>query len=227
MEILSESKKILLAKLKFRDTEKYKEKLSLLEISESELKDYIQKEDARRKSIESIKTFAQKDNSLQKYTHRTESSPYRNYQPPTSKAISNRSLGKVIKDRKKAYIMVDGDNHPYEAIVGIENIIGEAIVNIFAADKNLLDKISKSIKEKLGSKSRKQVHTFLVKKGAQAVDNKIYANLEKEAKRHVYSKIVIVSHDQGYIEKIKKCKQKYGWTDNGIILRKCIQNALN
>lgn len=41
MEILSESKKILLAKLKFRDPERYEKKLNLFGVSESELLEYI------------------------------------------------------------------------------------------------------------------------------------------------------------------------------------------
>ena len=219
MEILSESKKILLAKLKFRDTRKYKEKLSLFEISESELVDYIQKEEARIKSIEPIKVAPKKDNTMSGYVYYMGNSPYWSYEVPLLKVSSNNSARNNTKARKKILIMVDGDNHPYTALKGWENVLYKADVTIYVANEYLQKRIDEKV--------RGQIPTTLVKNGPQAVDNRIKTELGKEAKKHAYSKLVIVSHGQGYREKIKEWKQKAGWSDDKIILCKYISNALN
>lgn len=215
MEVLSESKKILLAKLKFRDPERYKKKLNLFGVSENELVDYVQRENTR------IKSITKKDNTKSGHEYYMGGSPYWSYEPATPRAVSNNSLKKAAKVGKKIIIMIDGDNHPYEAIEGIEEVSGKADVTIFATDNNLL----KKIELKLGKKGIKQVRTVLVKKGAQAVDNRIKTELGKEAKSHDHSKIAIVSHDQGYRKKIKEWKQKWRWSDDKIILCKCIKKC--
>lgn len=120
--------------------------------------------------------------------------------------------------------MIDGDNHPYEAIEGIEDVSEKVDITVFAANENLLNNIISKLDKK---GIIEQVRTVLVEKGEQAVDNRIKTELGKEAKRHDHSKIVIVSHDQGYREKIKEWKKKWQWSDDKIILCKCIKNAFN
>lgn len=226
MEALSESKKIKLAKFKFRYPERYQKELDLIGVTENELEKYIQNEKKRINSIakttnESIK---------QGHVYYMGGRPYWSDEPEKPRVVpinsSNNSSKKVAKDeKKKSLILIDGDNHPYEAIKGIENYLGKADVRVrvYATDEHLLNKM----KEELDEKGIKHVRTVLVEQGNQAVDNRIKFVLEQEAKSHTHSKISIISHDQGYREKIKECKQKYKWVNNKIILCKYMKDALN
>lgn len=154
--------------------------------------------------------------------------PYWSDEPEKPRVVpinsSNNSSKKATKDEKnKSLILIDGDNHPYEAIEGIKNCLGKADVRVYATDERLLN----NMKEKLDKKGIKHVRTVLVEQGNQAVDNRIKFVLEQEAKSHTYSKISIISHDQGYREKIKECKQKYKWPNYEVILCKYMKDALN
>lgn len=229
METLSESKKIKLAKLKFRYPERYKKKLDLISVTENELEKYIQNEKNRINSIAKTTNESTNKSIKQGHEYYMGGRPYWSDEPEKPRVVSinlsNNSSKKATKvEKKKSLILIDGDNHPYEAIEDIENCLGKADVRIrvYAIDKHLLDKM----KKKLDEKGIKHVCIVLVEKGNQAVDKRIKFVLEQEARSHAYSKISIVSHDQGYREKIEECKKKWKWPDDKIICCEYMKDAL-
>lgn len=93
MEMLSESKKILLAKLKFRDIERYEEKLNFFGVSESEILDYIQRENTR---IESMKKDNVKNRVMPGYVYYMGGSPYWSSEPKDGTKTIERIGGILI-----------------------------------------------------------------------------------------------------------------------------------
>ncbi len=71
------------------------------------------------------------------------------------------------------------------------------------------------------------VSPILVQPGDQAVDNQIKTIAGNKVKSREYDKLVIVSLDQGYREKMKKWKEKYDIDPHDFILCKNIESALN
>ncbi len=223
MEMLSESKKILLAKLKFRDIERYERKLNFWGVSESEILDYIQRENTRIESIK--KDYVKKDRFMTGYVYYMGGSPYWSSEPKDGKKIIERierDNNRIkVKDSGKTIIAIDGDNHWTEAVEGIERVSDKEDIIIYAADENVLKKIKG--KKGVGDK----VKTVSVKRGNQAVDNRIKTELGKVAKEHSYSKIIIISHDQGYNDIIKKWRKKWKWSGDKIILCKCVKDVFD
>lgn len=216
MGIISEAQKILLAKLKFRDPMRYNEKRNILGVSESELVDYIQRENLRIKSV--TKFMPKKDNPVT--GHANNSGVFLLH---ISQLAAHRKVTKNSIKNMKTIILLDGDNHPYEAIEGIDKMSRKADIFIFATNETVL----KKIRQKSSEKGNKQVQTIPVKRGDQAVDNRIKARAGTEARNHSYSKTVIVSHDQGYRKNIKEWKRKWKWSNDGIILCKQIKDVPN
>lgn len=163
---------------------KGKGKRNILGVSESELVDYIQRENLRIKSI--TKSIPKKDNIGAGHAHNSNVFLFR-----ISKPVAHRKVTKKPLKNLKKIVLIDGDNHPYEAIEGIDKMSGKADIFIFATNEILL----KRIRQKSGERGNKEVHTIYVERGDQAVDNRIKARAGTEAKNHNYSKIVIVSHD--------------------------------
>ncbi len=96
--------------------------------------------------------------------------------------------------------LVDGDNHIYEGLSGIEHIGKEDIVLVFVTQKGL----SNNLKSKYSDK----IMVIPVKQVKQAVDNAIKSRLGNKAVLGRFSKVVVVSQDNGYKSQIEKANTK-------------------
>lgn len=92
--------------------------------------------------------------------------------------------------------LLDGDNHVYEALEGIERL-GKAEVIVYVSQEGL--------QKKLSGRYGKRVKTVMVAPGKEAVDNKIKQHiLNEQNKRKPCSQIYVISHDRGYLKWIEK-----------------------
>ena len=222
---LSETQKTLLAILKNRDPERYRSKLEQYGVQESEIIEYIYKEQERIKSLSKIDPPISK--KTEGYEYYMGGKPYWSWEPRPEKKIStNQSIStSAIKKKDKpkpskgrsVLIIIDGDNHVYEALDGIDTVRNKADIQVFLTNDNLNEKL----------KSDYGINAQVVESGPQAVDNRIKAIAGDQAKKHTYNRIVIVSHDKGYREKISEWKKKYRYKNDQIILCKLIKDALN
>ena len=209
MKRITESQGIKLAKLKFRNPEQYQERLDTLGIKETDVKDFIDKEESR---IESISQIHKAVFEIHQTIHSDVFYPGKN--SPLTYSIS-----KAIRPRKKTYIMIDGDNHPFSNMDGyrMAKNRAEIAIVVFVADPGLADRYRKDY----------GVEIQIVTPGNQAVDNQIKAIAGNKAKNHEYDELIIISSDQGYRKKIKEWKQKYQWDNQRIRLCKSIKSALS
>ena len=112
--------------------------------------------------------------------------------------------------------LVDGDNHVYEGLEGIENLGTVARVIVFFTQEGLCNNLVK--------RYGKRFECIRVKPGNQAVDNRIkeeFGNRVKVRKRH--QKIYIISHDNGYKKLIGKYQRRYNLSPKILSLRKAIK----
>ena len=92
--------------------------------------------------------------------------------------------------------LVDGDNHIYEGLKGIESVgLGDSVL-VYVSQKDLL--------EKLKIKSCGRIQIKEVTPGDQAIDNVIKSRLGSEIKQDRYREVIVVSHDKGYMKMIDK-----------------------
>lgn len=199
---ISESQKILLAKLYYRDSVRYREKLEELGIAENVIDDYIIREKDRRRAVREVKipVFPTISKPSPKIIKAFQFGAPNN---AINKSVSQHKGTKSEKSRKshRVLVVVDGDNHPYENMNGYHNVKKRknVTIEIFVANENL----------KEGYLRKFNINAKLVQSGDQAVDNRIKTLVGDKAKNHVYDKIVIISHDKGYQDNIKIWKQKH------------------
>lgn len=129
----------------------------------------------------------------------------------------NSDRGKKSKDKRKATIFLDGDNHINEAVKGIEHTSKDvAVIAIFSQSG-----AKRKFDEKFGE--RRNVSSKIVSPGNQAVDNQIKAEagqLLKEGRQ----KILIVSRDKGFERYANKKKNKK--SNNKIFTAKSVQEGM-
>ena len=92
--------------------------------------------------------------------------------------------------------LVDGDNHIYEGLKGIESVGLVDSVLVYVSQREL--------KEKLESEFGDRIKVKEVTPGDQAVDNVIKSRIGSEIKQDRYREVIVVSHDKGYKEMIDK-----------------------
>jgi len=202
MTQLSESQKIILAKLKFRNKEKYDTRLTEIGIIEEDIQEYITRERDRR---EGLNTKYGGEINAPKYNeghvYKMGGKPYWSQTPvPHQENVSSYASVETTKKRrqkgKKILILVDGDNHPYEALgkeKKFKEICKNAEIRIYISDKN--QKLIENIK-------KNYIDPIVVAQGNQAVDNRIKTHLGQE--KGNFEKIAVISHDKGYDRNIKK-----------------------
>ena len=217
MNDITETQKIILAKLKYRDPDEYKSRLERYGMQESDILMYIRKEKDRREGINGYDpTTVPKSKG---YTYMMGGRPYWSPVPVYPKINVRVKTGKEeIIHKESILVIVDGDNIIYKALDGIEKVRDRISIQVFITDINL--------KSKLNTKYGLFSEVEVVESGPQAVDNRIKTLVGDQAKKHKYDKIVIVSHDQGYRDKIREWKQKYNYKDDEIILCKYIKDAV-
>lgn len=218
MNDITETQKIILAKLKYRDPDEYKSRLERYGMQESDILMYIRKEKDRREAINGYDpTMVPKSKG---YTYMMGGKPYWSPVPVYPKINVRVKTGKEeIIHKESILVIVDGDNNIYKALNGIEKVRARISIQVFITDINL--------KSKLNTKYGLCSEVEVVESGPQAVDNRIKTIAGDQAKKHKYDKIVIVSHDQGYREKIREWKRKYNYKDDEIILCKYIKDVIN
>ena len=74
------------------------------------------------------------------------------------------------------YYLVDGDNHPYEALEGLNDLSKNDMVMIYVTQEGL--------KDNLNAEYGNKIHVIMVKSGDQAVDNQIRAILGNAVHHH-------------------------------------------
>ena len=217
---LSESQKILLAKLRLRNPKRYREKMDALGTHESEIIEYYVRELERDSSLKKIdKLTNKKPVTKGGYVYYMGGSPYWSPTPrPTPKKEYNEpsySYSRCTWDdneSKSIFVMVDGDNNPFHNMDGYEKIKNMTNVDVvvYVANESLAEEY----------KRKYRVKTVFVSPGDQAVDNQIKTIAGNKAKNGEYDKLVIVSSDQGYREKIRGWKIKYSLDSQDITLCK-------
>lgn len=144
---------------------------------------------------------------------------------PTPKKEEIHSATKIVHAKKQRteqysgeYYLVDGDNHIYEALNGINSLSQCDMVMVYVTQDGLRD----NLYDKYGDKIR----VVMVKPGDQAVDNQIRTILGNAVNSNrEYKKIHIISHDKGYIDIIERYRKKYNLKNNELDLRKSISNS--
>ena len=117
------------------------------------------------------------------------------------------------------YYLVDGDNHPYEALEGLNDLSKNDMVMIYVTQEGL--------KDKLYAKYGNKIHVIMVKSGNQAVDNQIRAILGNAVNNNrKYKNFHIVSHDKGYKDIIERYRRKYKLKHDELDLRETIKGNL-
>ena len=220
---LSESQKILLAKLRLRNPERYREKLEALGAQESDITEYYVKELERDAELKKInRPVNKKKETLSGYTYYMGGSPYWSPTPrPISKSNYNNTYGfynlnyTYQSDRdhsKRTFVLVDGDNNPFHNMVGYEKVKNSFDIDVvvYVANESLADEYRRKY----------DVKTICIPSGNQAVDNQIKTVAGNKLKGGNYDRIIIISCDQGYREKIRDWKSKYSLGSQDIILSK-------
>jgi len=114
------------------------------------------------------------------------------------------------------YYLVDGDNHIYEALQGIESLSKRDTVMVYVTQEGLRDN--------LNAMYGTRISVVMVKPGDQAVDNQIRTILGNAVySDRRYKKIHIISHDNGYVDIIERYRKKYNLKNNELDLRKSIK----
>ena len=204
MNQLTDTQKTLLAMLKNRDPERYRIKLEQYGVQESDILDSIHKEQERRLALKLIEraTFS-KPKSPEPVGHEyyMGGKPYWSREPlpqTTHNCVVKQVSPKVVtaKTRKapadSLLIIVDGDNHVYEAIDGIDKVKDRADIEVYVADVNLKTKL----KEDYG------IDAKAVEPGPQAVDNRIKSEAGQRYSNG--ESVYIVSQDKGFSKYAKK-----------------------
>lgn len=112
--------------------------------------------------------------------------------------------------------LVDGDNHVYEGLEGIDNIGTFAKVLVFVSQEGLKDNLVR----RYGGK----IDIVMVRPGENAVDNRIKGILgNKVRQRKSYQKIYVISHDNGYKSLVDKYQRKYNLSAGYLSLKKAIK----
>ena len=112
--------------------------------------------------------------------------------------------------------LVDGDNHVYEGLEGIDNIGTFGKVIVFVSQEGLKDNLAK----RYGGK----IDIVMVRPGENAVDNRIKGILgNKIRQRKSYQKIYVISHDNGYRNLVDKYQRKYNLSAGYLSLKKAIK----
>lgn len=243
---LTYSQKTLLAKLFYKDKERYYEKIKELYGDEFDVEiiDFLNREKERIDSITEkvpttgsyVKEPETENNYIKEHTYYMGGSPYwcdtivENVGESINSTARNtikKSNEIVHKRNNRVLILVDGDNHIYEALEGYGQYNSQNIKIIIS---NNSERLRNKIKEKY------ETEVIVVNPGNQAVDNIIKSIIGKEARKNNYDLIAVISHDRGYTELIKrlnnnpqsKCKVvlrkriKYIWyliSKNGVISR--------
>ncbi len=140
--------------------------------------------------------------------------------PEKEEILTNKRDVHVEKQTSKEYsgdyYLVDGDNHPYEALHGIDSISKFDMVKVYVTQEGL--------KENLCDKYGDRISIEMVKPGDQAVDNQIKTILGNAVNSdRKYKKIHIISHDNGYVDIIERYRKKYKLKNNELDLRKSIK----
>ncbi len=223
MEI-TESQKVLLAKLFFRNSDRYHEKLAVLGVQGTEISDYIDRERQKQKELAAInlapfRTYRVKKSNPSTKSHIKNSSVKPSSDLPKLGAKSTpRKQPEVSNTNDKVYILVDGDNYPYQNMRGYEKIKNkpEYEVTIYVAND--------SMARRYGSKFR--AHVQIVPAGCQAVDNRIKSIVGSIVKERTFKKIIIISHDRDYGDKIEVWKKRYMLSNRDIVVCKTIESAV-
>ncbi len=208
---ISDSKKTLMAKLFFLDPGRYETMVAQSGILPDEMRPYIEREQNRLQSLQDARLRAK-----QIYPARSLPPEPQRKKASTTKANPSPKTG----SKHKIIILVDGDNNPFANMKGFEKVRkrDDVMINIFVADDGL--------KQKYVNRYGSCAGIQLVPAGDQAVDNRIKSIAGDKARSHEYSKIVIVSQDKGYQERIRAWKMKNGLGNNKIKLCCNIEKAL-
>jgi len=224
---LTDSQKTLLAKLKYRDPVRYKEKLDVLGVQESEIWASIMLERKRRREVSEVK---QKPAVANGFVYYMGGSPYwsptpviKNTRPisVTPQKEKTKSSFKSVHKRKterKKLFLVDGDNNPIQNMNGYEVVKKKKNTHVLVcvADEGLEEKYVEAF----------GVDTKYVVPDDQAVDNQIKSIVGNVLKNHEYDEVVIISKDQGYKGKIEKWKKVYDLSPKDLRLCENIKEAL-
>lgn len=199
---LSDSQKTLLAKLKYRDPERYKSKLDAIGLQEKDIQEYIECENDRKKSIDSIKTSVSPEHKASDNNGYTYYRGGKAYWSPTP----------------KIYIMIDGDNNAFRNMEGYDDASKnpDVKIQIFVANEGLSEKY----------RIRYKINPILVKPGWQAVDTRINKEVKKMVTSKAYNKFYIISKDQGYNTTIDILQNKYHLNQEDITLCEDIKSAI-
>lgn len=116
-----------------------------------------------------------------------------------------------------ALYLVDGDNHVYEGLDGIDDIGAFGKVQVFVSQEGLRDNLLKRYRG---------IDIIMVTPGENAVDNRIKGILGNRIRqRKSYQKIYVISHDKGYKKLVDKYRIKYNLSPGYLSLRKSIRDC--
>lgn len=114
--------------------------------------------------------------------------------------------------------LVDGDNHIYDGIFGIDQIGPDDWVHIFVTQDGLY--------QRLRAYQGRNVSLIRVKPGADAVDHRIMSMIGNLVKDESCGRIYIISQDRDYYQLIKRYRQKYGMAAGRLWIAKSIRAAI-
>ena len=197
MRNLTEEDKKWLARLRIEDNEKYQRKLKILGISDKDIPKCSEK---KRTPIY------------------LEGIPYHSFSKSMFKQKTPLNLEpkQIQEERLRRLILVDGDNHVYEGLDGVNDpwFLNSEIIVYCAQEGN---------KKNLEKKYPK-LQIKLVPEGRQAVDKKIKSVMRKEipVKTKYIGGIFVISHDKGYQAMVEKCKKNFTYGNNRLALCKSI-----
>lgn len=189
--MLSNSQKTLLAKLYFKDNNKYKEKATEWNVSIEDISTELDKERIRRNELSKSCTY-KFTTSTRKYinggyTYYMGGKPYCSATPIKKSQTENKTI-----------IYIDGDNLSNEELDSVSMISGNKDIRVFCNNNNRC--------KKLKEKGIAAVYVPHNEKGDQAVDNRIKSQLGNDLKNNCYNKFVIISNDKGFDEYLNKFK---------------------
>lgn len=144
---------------------------------------------------------------------------------PEKKEIpTNKKTVHIEKQKSEQYFgkiyLVDGDNHPYEALEGIDSLSERDTVMVYVTQEGLKDKLEAEYGDRLS--------VVMVKSGDQAVDKRIKTDLGNAVHSDKkYKAIYIISHDNGFKDIIERYREKYNLKQNELDLRKSIKCTIN
>lgn len=207
---LTDENLIFLNKLRKEEPEKYKRKLRILGIEDSDVP-YRSATEINNSSDSNIsKDEKESYHSFDPYKYSWEwndedkaasyysddSYEYDDFEKSVEPVVHNKDIPEI-----NTLYLVDGDNIITEVLLHLHQCKNDEIY-IFVSQKELYDRVFLY--------QSRNVNAVKVEPGNQAVDNRIKSFLGRAVRNNIYNRIIIVSKDKGYDVLIKKYRKSFG-----------------